>query len=149
MLYLKKIKKNTRDMIFYLCPKNLGMIYSSRYIEHDRLKLVILPFYPPKNQRKQNLKKNEKRTWRCHDCTNVHQKLQLYDICFLRYGVWHTQFFVILGHFFPFTPLTTWKIKILKKWKEKKSWKFYPFTHVYHKWKSYDVWFLKYKKRQT
>ena len=25
-------------------------------------------------------------------------------------------FFIILDHFFPFTPITTWKTKILKKW---------------------------------
>ena len=29
-----------------------------------------------------------------------------------------TKFFVILNHFCPFTCLTTWKIKILKKWKK-------------------------------
>ena len=27
-----------------------------------------------------------------------------------------TEFFVILSHFLPLCPLTTWKIKILKKW---------------------------------
>ena len=25
----------------------------------------------------------------------------------------------------------------------------YPFTHAYHKWRSYDVWFLRYKAWQT
>ena len=39
------------------------------------------------------------------------------------YGSWdikpkQTELFVILGYFFPFTPLTTQKIKILKKWKK-------------------------------
>ena len=95
--------------------------------------------------------------------------------------------------FYLFTPLTTHKIKILKKSKNhmemvyQKSWyviwcvtdiffchfrpffalsphywarklkigrnvkkdlRHYPFTHVYHKWRSYDVWFLGYKARQ-
>ena len=45
----------------------------------------------------------------------VHQKSR-YDICFLRNGVWQSFFFVILCLFCLFTPLPTWKIKILKKW---------------------------------
>ena len=27
--------------------------------------------------------------------------------------------------------------------------RYYPFTKVYHKWRSYDVWFLRYKARRT
>ena len=45
-----------------------------------------------------------------------------------------------------FTPLTTWKIKILKNWK--KVWRYYHSTHVYHKWQWNDVWFLRYWVRQ-
>ena len=44
--------------------------------------------------------------------------------------------------FCPFSPLTIRKIKILKNWK--KALRYYPFTHVYHKWQSYDVWLLRY-----
>ena len=40
----------------------------------------------------------------------------IYEVRFLRYKV--RQFFVILGNFFPFTPLTTHKIKMLKKWRK-------------------------------
>ena len=37
--------------------------------------------------------------------------------------------------FCPFTHLTIQKIKILKNWKKKKNtWRYYYFTHVYHKW---------------
>ena len=49
--------------------------------------------------------------------------------------------------FCPFTPLLTPKIKIWKKCKKKPPWRYYPFPHVYHKWTSYDVWFLRYKAR--
>ena len=28
---------------------------------------------------------------------------------------------------------------------KKNSWRYYHFTHVYHKWQSYDVWFLRYE----
>ena len=59
----------------------------------------------------------------------------------------------IFCHFGPFfsnfTPLTTRKIKILKKWKKKYTWRNYHFTHVYHTWKSYDVWFLRYGVQWT
>ena len=34
--------------------------------------------------------------------------------------------------------LTTRKIKM-----KKSTWRYYHFTHVYHKWQSHDVWFLK------
>ena len=47
--------------------------------------------------------------------------------------------------FYPFTPLTTWKIKFLKKWKKKKK---KPGDiinlNVYWKLWSHDVWFLRY-----
>ena len=55
--------------------------------------------------------------------------------------------------FWPFTPppphptpkirniFPTQKIKISKKWKN--DWRYYLFTHVYNKWRSNDVWFLR------
>ena len=57
------------------------------------------------------------------------------------------EFFVILGHFLSFYPLIILKIKSFKKWKN--AWRYYPFTNVYHKWRSYDISFLKYKVQQT
>ena len=65
----------------------------------------------------------------------------------LRYRAWQTELFVTLGHFLPFYPLKTWIIKIVKK--RKNTWRYYHFTHVYHKWRSY-VRFLRYgADRQT
>ena len=49
--------------------------------------------------------------------------------------------------FCPFTPLTTQKIKIWKN--EKNIRRYYLFTHVYHKWQSYEVWFLRYQAGRT
>ena len=54
---------------------------------------------------------------------------------------------VILGHFLPFYPLKTPKIKILKN--EKICWRYHNFTHVYQKSQSYGVWFLIYGVRLT
>ena len=58
--------KNLEISLFYTCvPKILMMIYSSRDIETDKMKLVILghvlPFYSPKNQKDQNFEKHEKK----------------------------------------------------------------------------------------
>ena len=64
----------------------------------------------------------------------MYQKSHSYDVQFLRHG----------GKtiFEPFLPFYPPKIKILKEWNT--TWRFYHFTYVYHKWQSYDVWFLRY-----
>ena len=51
---------------------------------------------------------------------------------------------IIFCCFGPFcATLLTPKIKLWNKFL--KTWKYYPITHVYHKRRSYDVWFLRYK----
>ena len=54
---------------------------------------------------------------------------------------------VILGHFLPFYPLKTTKIKILKN--EKIFWRYHHFTDVYQQSQPYDVRFLRCGVRQT
>ena len=49
--------------------------------------------------------------------------------------------------FCPFTSPLTPKIKNWKKSK-KNPWRYYPFTNVHHQWRSYGVWFLRYKAWQ-
>ena len=78
----------------------------------------FLPFYSIKTP-KIKILKNEKICWRNHHFTHVYQKSQSYDVCFLRYGVRQTEFFVIMNRFLPFSPLLTQKIKVLKN--EKKT----------------------------
>ena len=46
------------------------------------------------------------------------------------------------GLFFALWP--SQKHKKSKFWKNEKNWKCYHFQLVYHKWRSYDVWFLRY-----
>ena len=84
--------------------------------------LSPLPWKPKKSEFQKN-----KDCWRYHHFTHVHhhhfthvyQNPPSYELWFLKYGVRDNNFFVILGHFFcPFTPLTTWKIKILNKQKK-------------------------------
>ena len=70
------------------------------------------------------------------------------------YGCWYigqnisrqTKTFVIWSYFCLYTPLKIQKIKILKKWKTLLE---ISFTQVYHKWQSYDIWFLRYQMQQT
>ena len=68
----------------------------------------------------------------------------------MRYRMRRT-FFIILGHFLPFylPPLMILNIKILKKMKKMPGDIILLYIHVYHKCRSYDIWFLKYKVQQT
>ena len=66
----------------------------------------------------------------------------------VRYGSWDMEpnrqpFFVILDHFLPFYPPLDPENQNFDKMK-KNPWRYYNFTHVYQKWQSYDVWFLRY-----
>ena len=82
----------------------------------------------------------------------MYQKSLSYDIWFwllyyklrslLRYKVRQTESFVTL----PFHPPNNLKNQNFEKMK--KTWR-YCFTHVYHKWQSYDVWFLRYGAQET
>ena len=81
-----------------------------------------------------------------HDFTHVYQKSQSNDARFLRYI--RSKVDRTFCHFF--TVLLPWWSRKSNFWKnEKNIRRYYPFTHVYHKWRSFDVWFLKYKTRQT
>ena len=112
----------------------------------------FLPFYPPNNQKNQNFEM-KKLPWDInilHRC-NINDNHMTYSSweteCngqnFLSFWTifckFWTEFFVILDHFFQ-KILTTQKIKIWTR----KPLKYYHFTHVYHKWQSYDVWLLRY-----
>ena len=80
--------------------------------------------------------------------TVAYPKWQSYDVWLLRYGVQQTEFFVILDYFLPFYLLKTQGKFFLKK-KNNNNTRRCHFTHVYHKWKSYDAWFLRYGVQQT
>ena len=94
-------------------------------------------------------KKGKKKCWRYHHFTHVYQKPQSYEIQFLGHGV-RQIFYVIFGHFLPFDPPNNPKNQNFGKIKTvfflKKR---YHFTLVYHKWQSYDIWFLRYQLQQT
>ena len=96
----------------------------------------FLLFQSPDNPENQNFK-IEKIIWRYYHFTCLCHTWQSYDVCFLRYGVWRTGFFVILDHFLPFhLPFRpSNNPKKSKFWKnEKIGWRYYHFIQVYHKW---------------
>ena len=127
---------------------------TDRILCHFGMSFALYPSYEP---RKLNRWKNKNNAWRYYHFTHVHHKWQSHDVWFLRYGshdvccmrYWaqQTEFFVILDGFFALSPsYQTTKSKFWKK--EKSTWKYYYFTHVYHKWQ-FDVWFLRCGARQT
>ena len=79
----------------------------------------FLPFYPSKNLENHNLEKWQNHLVMSSFNINVYQKPQSCHVCFLRFGMWQKEFSVILCHLLTFyTPLITWLIEILKKWKK-------------------------------
>ena len=126
------------------------MIYSS---SDNRAKQTFRSFFPfiPLKPPKIKILKNENVCWRYHHFTHVHQKLQSYDVQFLRFGV-RQNILSLWAIFCPFTSLPPQMIlnnKILKKMKKMPEDIIILNIHVYHKWRSYDTWFLKYKVQQT
>ena len=98
------------------------MIYSSWDIKCERLKLVIMDHFcpftlhkTPKNQNFENMKK-------MLEISSFYKSVP--ETTIMRYSSWdmelHRQdsFLSFRAIFCPFTPLTTWKIKTLRKWKK-------------------------------
>ena len=145
------MKKTTDVIIFNLCNKKHDqMMYAYSDMEcdkhifcHFRPFFALLPHYWPQ---KLKFGKYVKNTWRYFPFTHVHHKSRSHDVWFLRYKVQRTKFFVILVHFLSFDPPNYPKNQNFEK--TKKSWRYYHFTLVYHKWRSYDVWFLRYQAQQ-
>ena len=111
----------------------------------------FLPFYcppPPLATSKIKFWKSEKNSWRYYHFTHVYHKWQSYYVWFVRYGTQQTEIFVTVGHYLPFyLPEQPRKTKFW--YKEKNAWRYYHFTHVHHKWWSYDVWFQRHEVQQN
>ena len=147
---LKKWKKHLKILSFYKWVSYMPIIWCivpEIWSATDRIFCHFAPFFAPlpqkpNNPKNQHLKKMKKRPG---DITILH-------LCTINndhtvYGSWDMKhdgqnFLPFWTIFCPFTPLTTWKIKISKNWE--KHLEIYHFIHVYQKWWSYDVWFLSY-----
>ena len=115
----EKIKKALGDIIIlHMCIINDNhMMHGSSDTEHDRQNFlfwtIFCTFIPVTNW-KTKILKNENTTWRYYHFIQVYHKWNSYDVWFLRYGVCDRQK-TVLG---TFTPLTTWQIKVLNKFKK-------------------------------
>ena len=96
-----------------------------------------------KNQKNQNFES----ICRCHHFKLVPQKTTKW--CMLT-QIWSATD-IIFCHFRLFPALLPhyWPRKLKFGKNVKNTWRYYPFTHVYHKSRSYDVWFLRYEVQRT
>ena len=91
----KKWKKKCLEISsrYTSVPRIMIRCYAVLEIWHVMDKIFIfhfglfLPFYPSNSPKNQHLEKNEQKTWRYHQFTQVYQKLWSDDIQFLRYGL--------------------------------------------------------------
>ena len=92
------------------------------------------------------MEKKKKNCWRYHlrICTKK-RNIMMYASWDMESG--RHNFLSFWAIFCPITPILTLKINIWKKLKS--AWKYYPFTRVQLKWRSCDVWFLRYKAGWT
>ena len=107
---------------------------------------ALLPHYWP-----QTLKfgKNVKKPSKYYPFKHVYHKWRSYHVWFLRYKGMRENVFCHFGpSFAPSDPPNNPKNQNFEK-KETNTWRYHNFTQVYHKWQSYDVWFLIYEARQT
>ena len=121
---IKILKKSVHIINLQMCTiSDSQMMYGSWDMECNGENFFvildrILPFYlinNPKNQNFEKMKKIPGDSIILHRCTINYNHMM--------YGYWDTQrdrqnFLLFWTIFCPVTPLTTWKIKILKKWKK-------------------------------
>ena len=108
----------------------------------------FLLFDLPNNPKNHNFEKLKKST---EDIIILHLRTTNDD--HVMYGSWETEcnkqnFLSFWAIFCPFTPPKNPENQNFEK-NEKNSWKYYHFTHEYHKRKSFDLWFLRYRAQQT
>ena len=138
---------------FYTCVPYMKIIWCmvpEIWSAMDRIFCNFRSFFallPQQQPQKRNILKKWKNTWGYYHFTHVYHKWS-----HIMYGSWDMEhdghnFLSFWTIFCTFIPLTIRKIKILKK--GKKPWRYYLFTHVYDKWQSNDLWFLRYGVRWT
>ena len=151
--------KNLLEISFYICEPNITIIWcmlpeirseTGRIFCHFGSFFALLtPLPSPNDTENQTFWKKMKKIPGDIILLYIHvyHKWRSYDIWFLKYKVRQTEIFVILGHFLPFQPLDNLENQNFNI--EKNTWRYYHFTHLHHKWQSYDAWFLRYGAQKT
>ena len=112
----------------------------------------FLPFYPPNNLKNQHFEKMKKATRDVNTFDTYVQKITI--IWYMLPDIWSAKD-RIFSNFRPSFALLPppsissqpRKSKFLKN--EKITWIYYHFTYVYHKWPSYNAWFLRCGAQKT
>ena len=131
----KKIEKNTRRYHYFISVYQQTLWYDLQFLRYRVWQTEIgkcgsfFPF-PPKSQKNQNFEKMKNIAGDIiilYKCTKNHNHMRYssWDIEYNRHN-----FLSFWAIFCPFTPLLTPKIKIWNRCK--KTWRYYPITHVYH-----------------
>ena len=90
---LKKWKNRLEISSFYTSvPKIMIIFYTVPELWHvtDVICFSFWAIFCPFTPQKSKFSKNEKKSWRYHHFTHVHQKLGSDNVRFLKYGVWWT-----------------------------------------------------------
>ena len=123
---------------------NYGSFFAttSKNPKNQNFETIFFPFTLQTTQRTRILKKWKKAS---RDVIILHMYTKNHD--HMMYGSWdirhNRQSFIILGHFLPFDPPNNQKNQNFEKIK-KTSGDIITLHLLYHKWQSYDVWFLRY-----
>ena len=146
---LKKWKRKLLEISsFYVCVPKPTIRYSSRDTEWDKCFFVILGYFlsvtspsnTPENQNFEKIKKASGYVIILNLCNKNTIKWCMFpqiwrprDIIFCHFR----SFFAVLRH--------CWLGNLKFGKNVKSTWRYYTFTYVHHKSRSYDVWFLRYK----
>ena len=138
---IKKWKKIRGYFLFCMCTINKDS-WDIRYNRQKFLPfwIIFCPFTPLTNQKIKIMKKWKKTP---ADFIILHFLPRMIIISCMVPEI-SSLTGKIFSHFGPFFVL------LLKNQNfEKKAWRYHQPTLVYHKWQSYDLWFLRYKVQQT
>ena len=111
----------------------------------------FLPFYPPRHLTTQKTKILKKWKKAPGDVIILNLCNKKNNHMMYAYSEIWSATDIIFCHFRPIFALLPhyWPGKLKFEKNVKNTWRYYPFTHVYHKSRSYDVWFLRYKVQRT
>ena len=142
----KKIKKEKKNTCRYHYLNLDDMTYSSWDIKQNILKLLILghflPFYPDKTPKNQNFKK-----WKnLLETSSQYMMYSSWDTEWDRQNVWSFWaifcFFTMNPPLPPPSPTNDPENQNFEKKLKIPGDIILLYIHVYHKWRSYDIWFL-------
>ena len=123
------------------------LIYGVRQTEFFVIWGHFCPFYSTDDPENQDFKKMKKTSG---DVIILYPRI--INDNHMTHGCWDVErneqnFFSFWIIFCRFASITTQKIRFSKK--QKTPWRYYHFALVYHKWQSYDEWFLRYGAWRT